>query len=86
MANDQETKQAQLEPSNGNPAMDALIARLERLQEECDRLRQALAKSEEERKLYRKALYEQGRAAREFEDVDIASLEAMSAGPVGILE
>ena len=59
---------------------------LQELQNECNRLREALAKAEAERDWYRKAIYENARAAREFEDVDIPSLEKMSAGPVEMIE
>lgn len=52
------------------------------LQDECDRLRDALARTESERDLYRKALYEQMRGSFQFQDVTIAELEKMSAGPV----
>ena len=52
------------------------------LKEECARLRDALAQIETERNWYRKALYEHARASREFEDLDLATLQSMSAGPV----
>jgi hypothetical protein len=52
------------------------------LKEECARLREALAQIETERNWYRKALYEHARASREFEDLDLATLQSISAGPV----
>ena len=72
------------------PAQNAETERLrmlvQSLQDECARLRQDLAKTEAERDQYLKGLYENARKIREFEDVDIPSLEAMSGGPVEMIE
>jgi hypothetical protein len=45
-----------------------------------------LARSEDERIRYRQAFLDLARAAREFEDLEVAALEKMSAGPVELLE
>jgi len=52
------------------------------MQDECEKLRQSLAKMQVERDHCLKALYAGARASREFEDVDITSLQAMGSGPV----
>lgn len=52
------------------------------LQAECGRLRAALAKAESEREAYRRLFMEDARERREFEDLDLATLEATSPGPV----
>jgi hypothetical protein len=70
---------------NGAEA-DRLAIRVQELENECARLRRALAQTEKERNSYLKAIYENARAAREFEDVDIPTLEAMSAGPVEMID
>ena len=70
----------QLPDAHLDPSELAALAR--RLQDECDRLKQALAKTEAERDLYRKAAIEQARATLHFEDVTIPDLEKISAGPV----
>ena len=59
-----------------------LEARIRELQDECNGVRQALTKSEAERDRYRQAFLDQLRELREFENLDIPTLEAMSAGPV----
>ena len=64
-------------------ANDKLIREL---QEECNQLRQALADVKLERDCYRQMLLEELRSRGEFEDLDITTLEAMSAGPVELLE
>ncbi len=86
MATVHETGQTQTHQANGSPGTERLGALVRELQEECNRLRQALAQMEKERNAYLKAIYEDARAAREFEDVDIPSLDAMSAGPVEMIE
>jgi len=70
---------------NGNPETRRLASLVQVLQAECAQLRQTLAQAEAERDRLRLAIYVQARAAREFEDLDIPSLEAMSAGPVELL-
>jgi hypothetical protein len=65
---------------------DAEVQRLESLvcdlQAECGGLREALAKAESEREAYRHLFLDEARQRREFEDMDLAAIEAMSAGPV----
>jgi hypothetical protein len=78
--------QTQGHQSNGSAESERLATLVRELQDECERLRQALAKVETERDWYRKAISENARAAREFEDVDIPTLEAISAGPVEMIE
>jgi hypothetical protein len=80
------TNAGQSHQSNGGTEYERLATLVRELQDECNRLRQALAKMETERDLYRKAMFENARTAREFQDVDIATLEAMSAGPVDRIE
>jgi hypothetical protein len=86
MANVREIGEAESKGSDGNAETARLATVVQELQAECAKLRQALAKTEAERNLYLKAIYANARATREFEDVDIASLEAMSAGPVEMIE
>ncbi|MCI0739065.1 MAG: hypothetical protein L0Y72_08475 [Gemmataceae bacterium] len=86
MANPQENGQAKIEEASTKAENALLAAQVQQLQSECDQLRRALAKCEEERNLYLKAVYEHHRANREFEDVDIPSLEAISAGPVELID
>jgi hypothetical protein len=76
----------QVESANPNAETERLAALVQELQEECDKLRQALAQAQSERDGYRKAIYEHARAAREFVDVDIDSLKAVSAGPVETID
>jgi hypothetical protein len=71
---------------NGAADIEGLHAQIRDLQKECSRLNQALASSEDERNRYRQAFLDQARASREFEDLDVAALENMSAGPVEMLE
>jgi hypothetical protein len=52
------------------------------LQRECGKLREALAKAESERETYRQLFLQEARERREFADLDIPTLERMSAGPV----
>jgi hypothetical protein len=72
------------------PDVEVELARLATLvrqqRDECERLRQALAKAEAQRDLYLKAVYEHLRGTFHFEDVDIPGLEAISAGPVETIE
>lgn len=82
MANTSERTPSQPHAVNGNAEVERLSALVQQLQAECARLRQALEESEAERELFRQGYYEKLRAEREFVDVDIASLTAMSAGPV----
>ena len=71
--------------SNGHAEIERLNQLVRTLQDECERLRNALEVAEAERKLFRTAFYDNLRAAREFEDVDIPSLERISAGPVEMI-
>jgi hypothetical protein len=77
---------AQLHESNGNSEVERLSLLVQQLESECDRLRQALARSEAERNHYLKAIHAYERARIELEDVDIAELERSSAGPVELIE
>jgi hypothetical protein len=82
-----ENSRSSVQPTtNGAADIEGLHSQIRELQEECSKLKQALASSEDERIRYRQAFLDQARAAREFEDVDIVSLEKMSAGPVELLE
>jgi hypothetical protein len=72
--------------TNGAADIEELHSQIRELQEECSKLKLALARSEDERIRYRQAFLDQARTAREFADLDIASLEKMSAGPVEMLE
>jgi predicted RNase H-like nuclease (RuvC/YqgF family) len=81
-----ETGQSQTHQANGSAEIERLTALNRELQDECTRLCQALAQMEAERNRYLKAIHENARMAREFEDVDIPSLKAMSAGPVEMIE
>jgi predicted RNase H-like nuclease (RuvC/YqgF family) len=85
MASAVEPNPSQPQAVDGNAEVERLTTLVQQLQDECVQLRQALAEAEAERQLFRQAYYDKLRAEREFEDVDIASLTAMSAGPVGIL-
>jgi hypothetical protein len=84
------SSQTQSQGNNSLPERDRDVAELatvlRNLQEECQALRQSLARVEAERNLYLKALYAQARETLPFKDVDIPELEKMSAGPVEILE
>ena len=84
IAND--TIQSPSHLTNGSTEIERLNAFICELQEECKSLRQALTKTEIERDRYHQAFVEEARAAREFEDLDISTLETMSAGPVEMIE
>jgi hypothetical protein len=86
MATVNETGQSPGHLANGSAEIERLETRVRDLQEECTRLRQELAKTEIERNRYHQAFLGQAGAAREFEDLDIPTLEAMSAGPVEMIE
>jgi outer membrane murein-binding lipoprotein Lpp len=79
------TGQSHTQQANGSAEVERLAAAVRELQNECNRLRLALTAAAAERDSYRQSLYETARAAREFEDVDIPSLEAISAGPVEMI-
>jgi len=66
--------------------IERMAALLRKQRDECATLRQALAKAEEERGFYLKAVYELMRGTFHFEDVDIESLKAVSAGPAEYIE
>jgi hypothetical protein len=72
--------------ANGNADVQHLEAVVRELQEECRRLREALGKADREREAYKQLFLEEARNSREFENLDIPTLEAMSAGPVEMLE
>ena len=81
------------QPSNHKSSSALETERLElevkRLQGECDNLRRSLARTEEERDAYLKAVYAYERAKLadlRVEDVDIHALEKSSAGTVEMLE
>jgi hypothetical protein len=57
-------------------------AEIQRLEAECGKLREALAKAESERDAYRHLFLKEARERREFEDLDLPALQAMSAGPI----
>ncbi len=68
--------------TNGTADIERLQGQIRDLQDECSRLKQALAKSEAERIVYHQAFIDQARATRKFEELDIASLQSISAGPL----
>ncbi len=68
--------------TNGDGELQRLEAMVRELQTECGKLREALAKAESEREAYRDLFLQEARERREFEDLDIPTLERMSAGPV----
>jgi hypothetical protein len=74
---------------NGSAEIERLTTQVGQLRAECARLAQALKEAAVEgdlaRKTLSKVLAQIEREKREFEDVDIASLEAISAGPVEML-
>lgn len=84
MANVDEVRQFQ--SLDQNAEIEQLAALVQELREECETLRRALAQTESERDGYRKAIHEHARKAREFEDVDVNSLNALSAGPVETMD
>jgi hypothetical protein len=77
-----ENSQTPVQSANGISETVQLQAQITKLEAECRRLKQALAAAELERDRYRCAFLDQARAAREFEDLDVPTLERMSAGPV----
>ncbi len=86
MATVQVTGEHQTHPPNGSSAIEHLTAQLRALETECATLRTALATSNLECDRWRAAYYDEARAAREFEDLDIETLKAMTAGPVEMIE
>jgi hypothetical protein len=86
MAITNETSQGPANLANGSAEIQRLETIIREQQEECNTLRQALAKSEIERNRYRQLFIDELRTAREFENLDIPTLEAMSAGPVEMIE
>ena len=85
MATTKETDQVPNALANGSAEIERLVTLVRELQEECIRMRQTLAKTEMERDRYRQAYLDQARAARAFEDLDIPTLKAISAGPVEMI-
>ena len=86
MATTKETDQVPNALANGSAEIKGLQTLVRELQEECIRMRQTLAKTETERDRYGQAYLEQARAVRAFEDLDIPTLKAISAGPVEMIE
>jgi molecular chaperone GrpE (heat shock protein) len=86
MANTYETRSTEAHESNGNTEGERLTARVQELETECTKLQQALAQAQAECNLYRQTMYAYARAAREFENADMATLHATSAGPVEMIE
>jgi predicted nuclease with TOPRIM domain len=86
MSTTKETQELPNALANGSAEIERLQTRVRELQEESTRMRQTLAKTEMERDRYRQAYLDQARAARAFEDLDIPTLEAISAGPVEMIE
>ena len=82
----EKTIDAPTHAANSSAGTDALQNLVRELEAECNRLKQALAASEAERKRYHQAFLDQARAAREFEDRDVDALKAMSAGQVELIE
>lgn len=76
----------QTQPANGSADREQLTNLVAELREECANLRQALAKVQEERDLYLRAVYAHARETLELEDIDIAELERTSAGPVELID
>ncbi|MBI3823369.1 MAG: hypothetical protein HY289_11925 [Planctomycetes bacterium] len=68
--------------ANGDTEVRRLESAVRELEGECGRLREALAKAQSERETYRQLFLQEARERREFEDLDIPTLERMSAGPV----
>jgi hypothetical protein len=83
MANSHELAQPRSEGLSEHAEVERLSNLVKSLQEECEKLRQALQKMEAERN---QALCANARAAREFVNVDIPSLAAISGGPVEMIE
>jgi hypothetical protein len=89
MAHLQEDSELPKHESNGVPEIERLSLQVKLLQGECEKLRLKLARTEEERDVYLKAVYAYERAKLadfRIEHVDIAELEQASAGPVEMLE
>lgn len=82
MAATSDSVQASATPAIGAANAEILKTQVLELQEECRKLRSALAKTESEREAYRQLFLQEARERREFEDLDIPTLERMSAGPV----
>ena len=82
MSGTHEIAQPQAHLNNGQAEIERLHDLLRNANEECQSLRQALADTKAERDGYRELFLEQARAAREFEDLDIDTLKALSAGPL----
>ena len=88
MAGIQESDQTAKHQSNSACEIERLSLQIKELQGECEKLRLRLARTEEERDVYLKAVYAYERAKLaelRVEDVDIAALEKASAGRVEML-
>ena len=70
--------------ANGSSDTERLESLVRELQEECSRLRQALAAAEKARDCYRQLFVDS--LPPEWKDLDIPTLEARSAGPVEMIE
>ncbi|MCI0364559.1 MAG: hypothetical protein L0219_11780 [Phycisphaerales bacterium] len=73
-------------PANGSAETTKDAPLIDSLSQECERLRVALAKAEEERDRYRKALYEIERGKRTFEDLDIEELKRLPSDPFAAIQ
>ncbi|MBI1830229.1 MAG: hypothetical protein HYR84_02115 [Planctomycetes bacterium] len=73
---------SQAHTANGDAEIQRLESVVRDLQGECEKLREALATAQAERDSYRQLFLQEARERREFEDLDIPTLESMSAGPV----
>ena len=77
MTTNHELGKAPSQVSNANPETDRLANLVKGLEEECAKLRQALAQLEAERNLYLKAVYANSHATLHFEDVDLPGLKTV---------
>ena len=78
--------QSAIQVSNGNEEIERLRTLVNELQEEACQLRAALTKAEFEREQYHHLFLAEASKLREFEDLDIPTLEAMSSRPVEMIE
>jgi hypothetical protein len=84
-----ENRQPSTHQSNSACEIERLSMQVKQLQGECEKLRLSLARTEDERDVYLKAVYAYERAKLaelRAEGVDIAALEKASAGTVEMLE
>jgi hypothetical protein len=86
MADIHDAGQVDTVQANGTSETERLSMLVKQLQAECESLRQGLARSESERKLYLKAIHDYERAQLKDMDLDYDDLVKMSAGPVELVE